>query len=342
MSREKALAAARAAVATVLREKGAVTVVDVLVAMGRLAPARVEDWRFGRVPYLERVVQGSLGQLSAIGRQVRAACEAMGLEPSVTDYRSWGRGRKRALRFSRSGEPAIERAYATRWTSEAFRRGAHPGAPPAAIPKVRPPVLQPDVPIEKDPDRVRQLAAGKQDENLRLRAFLKAGGPPEPLVDRLFHRLGAEVAAEIDCASCGSCCRQLSPVLLPKDIERLARRLRVPNPEFRASHLRKEDDGFVFARTPCPLLDGTRCSCYKDRPKDCRSYPHLHKKKMASRLLGVIENAAICPIVFGVLERLKPELVRRGFDWREAGQEGAAELGVADLLGRAAEDARRP
>lgn len=319
MSREKVLAAARRAVSDVLREKGCVTIVDVLVAMGRLAPARVEDWRFGRVPHLERVIAGNLAVLSAIGREVRTTCHALGLEPTVKDNRSWGRGRKHVLRFSRSGEPAIERAYATRWTSEAFRRGTHQRPPAAPVPSVRPPVLQPDVPLEKDPEKVRQLAAGKMDEHLRLRAFLKWGAVPASLVDRLFHRLGAEVAAEIDCASCGSCCRQLSPVLLPKDVERLARRLRVPNPQLRASLLRKEDDRFVFARLPCPLLEGTRCSCYTDRPKDCRSYPHLHKKDMTSRLLGVIENAAICPIVFGVLERLKAELLARGYDWRGPG-----------------------
>jgi Fe-S-cluster containining protein len=172
------------------------------------------------------------------------------------------------------------------------------------------------VDVEKDPDKVRLLEAGKRGENRRLRAFLKWGEVPAPLVDRLFHRLGAEVAAEIDCAACGSCCRQLSPVLSPKDIERLARRLRVPNRQLRATRLRKEDDGFVFARFPCPLLEKTRCSCYTDRPADCRSYPHLHKKDMNSRLLGVLENAAVCPIVFGVLERLKAELDERGFHWK--------------------------
>lgn len=319
MSRQKTLAAVRVAVADLLREKGCVTMVDVLVAVGRLTPTRVEDWRFGRVPYLERVVLGSLGNLAATLREVRAACEAIGLVPSVAEYRSWGRGPRRPLRFSASAAPAIERAYSTRWTSEAFRRGEHRERRAAAPPKAHPAVLQPGVRIEKDPEEVRRRAAEKLDENVLLRTFLKWGGPPPDIVDRLFHRLGAEVATEVDCASCGSCCRQLSPVLLPKDIERLARRLRVPNPQFRASHLRKEDDGFVFAQVPCPLLDGTRCSCYTDRPKDCRSYPHLHKKDMTSRLLGVLENAAVCPIVFGALERLKAELVERGFDWRSAG-----------------------
>lgn len=174
-------------------------------------------------------------------------------------------------------------------------------------------ILQPDVPIVRDPERVCHLAAEKREENESLRCFLKWEGPPAQLVDRLFRRLLAEVSAEIDCTECAACCRQMSPVLRPRDIERLARRLHVPNPQFRASHLQEETDGFVFARTPCPLLDGNRCSRYRDRPDDCRSYPHLQKKHMTTRLFGVIDNASVCPIVFSVLERLKAELLERGY-----------------------------
>ena len=52
------------------------------------------------------------------------------------------------------------------------------------------------------------------------------------------------------------------------------------------------------------------------RVADCRSYPHLHKKEMTTRMLTVLDNASLCPIVFGVLERLKAELRERGIDWR--------------------------
>jgi hypothetical protein len=72
------LARARRAVADVLRREGHVSVVQVLVEMQRLTPGRLEDWRFGRVPYLERVVQGSLSELSAIGREVRRSALAQG------------------------------------------------------------------------------------------------------------------------------------------------------------------------------------------------------------------------------------------------------------------------
>jgi uncharacterized protein len=175
------------------------------------------------------------------------------------------------------------------------------------------------VPIVRDPEDVRRLAGEKRDENVTLRAHLKWGGPPSTLVDRLFHRLNDEVSAEIDCTECANCCRELSPLIRPQDIERLSRRLHVANPQLRASHLREEDEGFVFARTPCPLLDGSPCSVYRDRPKDCRSYPHLHNKEMRTRLLTVLENASVCPIVFNVLERLKAELPERGYDWRSEG-----------------------
>jgi len=95
---------------------------------------------------------------------------------------------------------------AARRTSEASRRGTQQEAPKAPAPKTRPPVLQANIPIEKDPEEVRRLEAEKRDENFRLRAFLKWG--------------------------------------------------------------------------------------------------------------GVLGNAAVCPIVFSTLERLKAELVERGFDWR--------------------------
>jgi Fe-S-cluster containining protein len=314
------LAHARRAFAVVLQQQAYVSVVDVLVEMKRLTPAHLEDWRFGRVPYLERVVEGNLGKLSLIGREVRNAAQAQGLTPSVTFYRRWGKGPKRALRFSKSGDPSVELAYATHWVSKPplGDGGTIPAveAGKALSPERPQKILQPGVPVVRDPDRVRQLAAGKRDENSDLRAFLKWGGPPPQLVDRLFHRLQAEVSAEIECTECARCCRELRPVLKPKDIERLARRLQVPNPEFRASHLREDGEGFVFARTPCPLLDGNRCSCYRDRPKVCRSYPHLHKKDMTTRLFGVLENASVCPIVFSVLERLKAELLERGYNWR--------------------------
>jgi uncharacterized protein len=322
----------RRAFAVVLGRQGYVSVVDVLVEMQHLTPARLEEWRFGRVPYLERVVQGNLGKMAAIVREVRRVAQEHGLTASETAYRTWGKGPKRPLRFSKHGQPAVERAYATHWVSrrERSRRPAvAAGEEAPAEPRIDDEeaesttssaqprrILQHGVRIERDPDRVRELAEEKHDENVSLRAFLKWGPLPSRLVDRLFHRLFVEVADQIDCTECAACCMQLRPLLDSKDVGRLARRLRVLDSEFRASHLQEVEDGLAFNRLPCPLLDGKRCSCYEDRPADCRSYPHLHKNAMTTRMATVLANASLCPIAFGTLECLKAEIEERGIDWR--------------------------
>jgi len=65
---------------------------------------------------------------------------------------------------------------------------------------------------------------------------------------------------------------------------------------------------------PCPMLNGKLCSIYETRPEVCRSFPHLEQPNFKYRLIGVIENVAICPIAFNAFEDLKAKLgwTRRG------------------------------
>ena len=79
--------------------------------------------------------------------------------------------------------------------------------------------------------------------------------------------------------------------------------------EFKKQFLTKTDEGdCTFRMLPCPFLENNICSQYKYRPKDCRSYPHLHKEDFVFRLIGVIDNYSICPIVFNVYELLKERI----------------------------------
>ena len=59
------------AVAKQLARGKVVAPVDVLVNMGMLKSERVEDWRRGRVPYLERVIVCNLTRLSRLLRILR-------------------------------------------------------------------------------------------------------------------------------------------------------------------------------------------------------------------------------------------------------------------------------
>ena len=101
------------AVATVLKTNKVVTPIDVLVGMQLLTRADVEDWRHGRVTYLERVINCNLTRLSRLLRILRFHAHDLNLVPSTTDYRRPGKGPKRHLRFTKTGDPRLEVAYAT-------------------------------------------------------------------------------------------------------------------------------------------------------------------------------------------------------------------------------------
>jgi hypothetical protein len=93
-----------------------VTAIDVLVGVGWLEPRWVDEWRQDRVEYLERVTVANLGKVSTAMRSFRRWAQARGLKPSETAYLARTRDR-RPLRFSKSGDPGIERAYRTHWVS---------------------------------------------------------------------------------------------------------------------------------------------------------------------------------------------------------------------------------
>jgi hypothetical protein len=99
-----------------LAQRKFVTAIDVLVGVGWLQPRRVDEWRQGRVPYLEAAVIASLGKVSTAMKLLRLWAEARGLRPSETAYVARARGHQQ-LRFSKSGDPGIERAYRTHWVS---------------------------------------------------------------------------------------------------------------------------------------------------------------------------------------------------------------------------------
>ncbi|MGA2044205.1 MAG: hypothetical protein ABSG83_12645 [Roseiarcus sp.] len=106
---------ARAAEAALAAEK-MVAPIDVLVGIGWLDPSSLKRWRQGQADCLERVVQANLSKLSDAMKLLRIWAREKGLKPSRTAYVAQGR-RRQPLRFSLSGAPAIEEAYATHWIS---------------------------------------------------------------------------------------------------------------------------------------------------------------------------------------------------------------------------------
>lgn len=164
--------------------------------------------------------------------------------------------------------------------------------------------------METDINKIRKLSKEKEDENWEFRSFLKGCDISEEKIDLIVHELYKKVSSEIDCRACANCCREVQPVFDQEDIQRFSKCLDISCAQFKDQYLIKDDDPgkFVFNKRPCPFLKDNLCSHYNCRPRDCKSYPHLHKCGFIFRLINVIGNCSICPVVFNVYECLKYEI----------------------------------
>ena len=101
--------------------------VDVLIGMNLLTPERLEDWLRGRVPSLQKVIDCNLTRLSRLLRIPRFHAHDLNLVPSITVYTRWSKGPKQRLRFTKTGDPKLEEAYARHFVWP----GKEPFHPPA-------------------------------------------------------------------------------------------------------------------------------------------------------------------------------------------------------------------
>ena len=102
------------AVASQCQTRGYATVVDVLMDIGILSKQNYNNWRNGKVAYLEQVCNANLSKLALVLKEIRVRARQSNLTPSLTSYnRSGKKIGPSALRFSKSGQQSIENQYAT-------------------------------------------------------------------------------------------------------------------------------------------------------------------------------------------------------------------------------------
>jgi hypothetical protein len=100
-----------------------VTAIDVLVNMGLLSPNHAENWRKGRIDYLEEFIQGSPNKIAAALQTFHRWAKERGLTPSEARYVVEGRAGTRELRFTSSGDPNVERVFRTQYLSPDLPEG---------------------------------------------------------------------------------------------------------------------------------------------------------------------------------------------------------------------------
>lgn len=156
----------------------------------------------------------------------------------------------------------------------------------------------------------RKQALQKQKEYKKFLDGLKKK-PPKNL-DYVVQETHDEVFKTIDCLQCANCCKTTGPLYTEKDIERIAKHLRMKPADFEAKYLRvDEDNDKVLQNLPCFFLNSDNtCSIYDVRPKACREYPHTDRKKIYQINNLTIKNTLICPAAYEFVERIMKNLAK--------------------------------
>ncbi len=169
--------------------------------------------------------------------------------------------------------------------------------------------------ITTDLKTIKRLGKLRQAENDDFRMYVRELPYSIKTIDQAVAKAYGHISAKIDCTQCANCCRKLNPTLTQADAKRLARHLSLPLSAFIARYLKtlKQDKKkiLIFQKRPCPFLKKGCCTVYEVRPRDCRSYPHLHRRGFVYRVRQAVENYDLCPIVFNTYEALKDTLARR-------------------------------
>jgi len=92
-----------------LLESNLIEPINILVKLGYLKIENLQRWKNGEIDFLERVINCNLSKAGTTLRILRYHAHDQNLIPRILLYKHKGR----YLRFSKSGEEKIEKAYST-------------------------------------------------------------------------------------------------------------------------------------------------------------------------------------------------------------------------------------
>jgi Fe-S-cluster containining protein len=142
-------------------------------------------------------------------------------------------------------------------------------------------------------------------ENKKFLDKVKKLAPKD--LDIVTNELHEQVFKKIDCLQCANCCYTTGPLLLNKDIDRLAKTVKTKPSIFAEQYLKiDEDNDYVFKQIPCVFLGNDKhCTVYSHRPNACREFPHTQQRNILQKLKITYLNTTICPAVSLIVDGLK-------------------------------------
>lgn len=156
--------------------------------------------------------------------------------------------------------------------------------------------------------RVFRQKAKLQKTSLRRFLGKLEKNPPRGL-DTIAAQVDAAVWQEVECLSCGNCCKTMTPTFKKADVVRISAHLGMTPVAFRNKWLTLDDEGkdWINKKQPCQFLDmkTNMCSIYEVRPADCAGFPYLKKRKMKEYIHVHQQNVEYCPATVRMVEKMR-------------------------------------
>lgn len=157
-------------------------------------------------------------------------------------------------------------------------------------------------------DVIALAAQENEAENQAFRVFLRSQESVD--IDQLVQELDATITPQIDCTSCGNCCRSLMINITPAEVTHLAAHLNRSEADVKEQYVETgaNDSQMVINAIPCHFLENNCCSIYEQRFAECREFPGLQQPQFTGRLFAMLMHYGRCPIIYNVMEELKNRL----------------------------------
>lgn len=151
---------------------------------------------------------------------------------------------------------------------------------------------------------IGNIAVEKQDENEAFVYFLKQENTID--LDKTVFQINHTITPQIDCTTCGNCCKSLMIVVEENEANNLAKYLNKQREAFDNQYIEKGSNGMMLiSKIPCHFLSDNKCTVYEHRFAGCKEFPAMHLPNFKDRLFTTFMHYDRCPIIFNVIEELK-------------------------------------
>ena len=89
-------------------------------------------------------------------------------------------------------------------------------------------------------NQLPKLAKDKHNENKKF--FTKLKKKPPKNLDGIMQELHTEEFQKTDCLECANCCKTTGPLFTDRDVDRIAKHLKMKSYQFEEQYLRKDED----------------------------------------------------------------------------------------------------